>query len=95
MLFFSAVEVEPLPDGICVSRSSLEKLGCHAILLVLLVQNSDLFVSFPFTVLTLSDQLSSISPQVWPDLEKAGPDEELHRANGSNCRLWAPYKVEL
>ena len=26
--FFSAVEVEPLPDGICVSRSSLEKLGC-------------------------------------------------------------------
>merc|ERR1712088_999823 len=37
----SAVEVEPLPDGICVSRSSLEKLGCHAILLVVLVQNSD------------------------------------------------------
>ena len=67
----------------------------HAILLVVLVQNSDLFVFFPFTVLTLSDQLSSISPQVWPDLEKAGPDEELHRANGSNCRLWAPYKVEL
>ena len=50
----------------------------HAILLVLLVQNSDLFVSFPFTVLTLSDQLSSISLQVWPDLQKAGPDEELH-----------------
>ena len=36
--FFSAVEVEPLPDGICVSRSSLEKLGCHAILLVVLVK---------------------------------------------------------
>ena len=67
----------------------------HAILLVLLGQNSDLFVSLPFTVPTLSDQLSSMSPQVWPDLEKAGPDEELHRANSSYCRLWAPYKVEL
>merc|ERR1719220_3150576 len=66
-----------------------------AILLVLLVQNSDIFVSLPFTVPTLSDQLSSISPQVWPDLQKAGPDEELHRANSSDCRLWAPYKVHV